>query len=170
MEVLYFAELDSNNNVIRVITAPNDIVSSPNDSAGETWCSNNISNDPDILLVDGVYPGVAWKQTYTTAFDAATRWNYACVGGTYDPVNDVFINGQLYASYTLNEQFKWQCPVAWPTVDDLGNTLPRDAFYPENLLITWIENSLSYVGQRNVDGVQITKTWNPDTFTWSIKE
>lgn len=77
---LYFAELDSSNTVIRVVTAPEDIVSSPNDPAGETWCSNNIPNDPDIPLVDGAYPGVAWKQTYKTAFDAATRWNYAGIG------------------------------------------------------------------------------------------
>ena len=87
---LYFAELDSSNTVIRVVTAPEDIVSSPNDPAGETWCSNNIPNDPDIPLVDGAYPGVAWKQTYKTAFDAVTRWNYATVGGTYDPTNDAF--------------------------------------------------------------------------------
>jgi len=72
---LYFAELNSNNEVIRVVTAPEDIVSSPNDSAGETWCSDNIPNDLDIPLVDGAYPGVAWKQTYKNAFDAATRWN-----------------------------------------------------------------------------------------------
>ena len=98
---LYFAELDSDNNVIRVITTPEDIVSSPNDPAGETWCSNNISDDPDIPLVDGAYPGVAWKQTYKTAFDAATRWNYAATGGTYDPVNDAFIHGKQFDSFKL---------------------------------------------------------------------
>ena len=167
---LYFAELDSNNVVIRVMTAPEDIVSSPNDPAGETWCSNNIPNDPDISLIDGIYPGVAWKQTYKTAFDAATRWNYACIGGTYDPVNDAFINGQLYESYILNEKFQWSSPVAYPTTDDLGNTLPRDAFYPDNLSIIWNENLLKWIGQRVVDGVQITKTWDPNTSTWSIKE
>ena len=108
---LYFAELDSNNTVIRVVTAPEDIVSSPNDPAGETWCSNNIPNDPVIPLVDGAYPGVAWKQTYKTAFDAVTRWNYATVGGTYDPTNDAFTCPQVYASYTLNNEFKWTPPV-----------------------------------------------------------
>ena len=167
---LYFAELDSNNVVIRVITAPENIVSSPNDPAGETWCSNNISNDPDILLVDGVYPGVAWKQTYKNAFDAVTRWNYACVEGTYDPVNDAFINGQLYESYILNDKFQWSSPVAYPTTDDLGNTLPRNAFYPDNLLIDWNENLLKWIGQRVVDDVLITKVWDSNTLTWSIKE
>jgi hypothetical protein len=150
---LYFAELDSSNTVIRVVTAPEDIVSSPNDPAGETWCSNNIPNDPDIPLVDGAYPGVAWKQTYKTAFDAATRWNYAGIGGTYDPANDAFIPEQVYAS-----------------VDDLGNTLPRDAFYPENLIIDWNENLSKWIGQRMVDDVLVTKEWNPDSSTWSIKE
>ena len=167
---LYFAELDSSNTVIRVVTAPEDIVSSPNDPAGETWCSNNIPNDPVIPLVDGAYPGVAWKQTYKTAFDAVTRWNYATVGGTYDPTNDAFTCPQVYASYTLNNEFKWTPPVAYPTVDDQGNSLPRDRFYDDNLLIDWNENLLKWIGQRVEDGVTVTKEWNPDSSTWSIKE
>jgi len=167
---LYFAELDSNNVVIRVMTAPEDIVSSPNDPAGETWCSNNIPNDPDIQLVDGVYPGVAWKQTYKNAFDAVTRWNYAGIEGTYDPVNDAFIQGQLYASWTLDDKFQWAPPVVHPTVDDQGHSLPRDRFYEDNLLIDWHEDLLKWIGQRVVDGVTITKEWNPDSSTWSIKE
>jgi len=168
--VLYFAELDSNNVVIRVMTAPENIVSSPNDPAGETWCSNNIPNDPQIPLVDGVYPGVSWKQTYKNAFDAVTRWNYATIEGTYDPANDAFIEGKLYASYTLNDKFKWTSPVAYPPVDDIGNSLPRDRIYEDNLYIVWNESLLKWIGQRNVDGVTITKEWNPDSSTWSIKE
>tara|TARA_R100001510_G_C7656526_1_gene216614 strand:- start:7836 stop:8345 length:510 start_codon:yes stop_codon:yes gene_type:complete len=167
---LYFAELDSDNNVIRVITTPEDIVSSPNDPAGETWCSNNISDDPDIPLVDGAYPGVAWKQTYKTAFDAATRWNYAATGGTYDPVNDAFIHGKQFDSYVLNDKFKYVAPVAFPTVDDRGNNLPRDAFHPDNLAINWDEPTLSWVGQRWENNVLVSKVWNPNTSTWSIKE
>ena len=167
---LYFAELDSNNQVIRVITAPEDIVSSPNDPAGETWCSDNISNDPQIPLVDGSYPGVAWKQTYKTAFDAATRWNYATVGGVYRPADDAFTCPQLYASYTLNDKFQWTPPVAFPSVDDLGNSLPRGDLYEDSLYIQWDESLLKWIGQRIADGVTITKEWNPDSSTWSIKE
>jgi len=167
---LYFAELDSDNNVIRVITTPEDIVSSPNDPAGETWCSNNIPDDPDIPLVDGAYPGVAWKQTYKNASNAATRWNYACTGGTYDSTNDAFINGKEFNSYTLNSNFKWESPVAFPSVDDLGNSLPRGSFNSDNLLILWDEPNLRWIGQREVDGVEVIKIWNPDNSTWSTKE
>lgn len=167
---LYFAELDSNNTVIRVVTAPEDIVSSPNDPAGETWCFNNIPNDPDISLVDGAYPGVAWKQTYKNASDAVTRWNYAGIGWTWDSSNSAFILPKPYPSWTLNSSFKWEAPVAWPSVDDQGNSLPRDRFYEDNLHIYWDENSSGYLGQRVVDGVTITKEWNSDNSTWSIKE
>ena len=167
---LYFAELDSNNVVIRVMTAPEDIVSSPNDPAGEKWCSDNIPNDPDIPLVNGVYPGVAWKQTYKTASDAVTRWNYAGIGWTWDSSNNAFIPIKTFSSWTLNSSFKWEPPVAWPSVDDLGNSLPRDRFYEDNLNIYWDEDSSSYLGQRVVDDVLITKQWNSDSSTWSIKE
>ena len=167
---LYFAELDSNDTVIRVVTAPEDIVSSPNDPAGETWCFNNIPNDPDISLVDGAYPGVAWKQTYKNASAAERRWKYAGIGWTWDSSNSAFILPKLYPSWTLNSSFKWEAPVAWPSVDDQGNSLPRDRVYEDNLHIYWDENSSGYLGQRVVDGVTITKEWNSDNSTWSIKE
>ena len=43
------------------------------------------------------------------------RKNYAGIGYTYDPVRDVFIPPQPYASWTLNEDTcLWDAPVAYP--------------------------------------------------------
>ena len=167
---LHFAELDKDNNVLRVMTAPEHIVAYPNDPAGETWCLNNIPNDPFIPLVNGVYSGVSWKQTYKNAFDAVTRWNYAATEGKYDPINDAFIYGKEFNSWILNEKFQWTAPIAFPTVDDLGNNLPRNAFHEDNLSIFWEENSLAFIGQRMLNGVLVTKVWDSNNLTWKIKE
>jgi hypothetical protein len=42
------------------------------------------------------------------------RKQYAGIGYTYDPVNDVFIAPQPYGSWTLDENFDWQPPTPMP--------------------------------------------------------
>lgn len=61
----------------------------------------------------------------------AFRMNYACIGGTYDPVRDAFIPPKFYPSWVLNEEtLLWQPPI--PRPDD-------DKFY------YWDENSLTWI-------------------------
>jgi len=43
------------------------------------------------------------------------RGNYAGVGGTYDPVNDVFIIPKPHDSWILDEtNWSWHAPIAYP--------------------------------------------------------
>lgn len=65
----YFAELDSDNKVIRVISVPDE-----HEADGENWCHN--------LL------GGTWKQT---SYNARIRGKYAGIGDFYDPIQDIFI-------------------------------------------------------------------------------
>ena len=57
----HFAELDSNNIVIRVIVVSND-----NEADGENWCKNLLG-------------GVAWKQT---SYNSNIRKHFAGIGFT----------------------------------------------------------------------------------------
>ena len=43
------------------------------------------------------------------------RGNYAGVGFTYDRTNDVFYAPQPYPSWSLNQNWLWEAPVAYPT-------------------------------------------------------
>lgn len=46
----------------------------------------------------------------------ALRGNYAIIGGTYDAVNDVFIDPQPYPSWILNTStWVWEPPIPRPT-------------------------------------------------------
>lgn len=65
----HFAELDSDNKVIRVI-----VVDDQYEADGEQWCH-------DML-------GGTWKQT---SYNAGIRGKYAGIGDTYDSVQDIFI-------------------------------------------------------------------------------
>ena len=78
----YFAELDDDNKVLRVISVSNDVCGEPTldfpdtEAAGRAFIANT-------LKLGGV-----WKQT---SYNGNFRGKYAGIGDTYDAVNDVFV-------------------------------------------------------------------------------
>ena len=86
----YFAELDADNNVIRVLSVRNEDITDQN------------GNEQEAL-------GIAWLQNLfggtwvKTSYNAKIRKNYAGIGFTYDKYRDAFIPPKPYASWVLNE-------------------------------------------------------------------
>jgi hypothetical protein len=78
----YFAELDSNNIVLRVIGVGNDVCGEPTLTFPQTE-TLGIEFIANTLKLGGV-----WKQT---SYNANFRGKYAGIGDTYDAVNDVFV-------------------------------------------------------------------------------
>lgn len=68
----HFAEIDSDNKVVRVLTVPNE-----QEERGE-----------EFLAVD-LNLGGRWIQT---SYNAKLRGKFAGIGDTYDEINDVFIS------------------------------------------------------------------------------
>jgi hypothetical protein len=85
-----------------------------------------------------------------TSFNGNIRKQYAGIGYTYDPVNDVFIAPQPYGSWTLDENFDWQPPTPMPA--------------EEGKVYTWFEPNLK--PNRNV-GRHLTR-WLTPQFLSSI--
>ena len=54
-----------------------------------------------------------------TAGGTPLRGNYAGVGYTYDPVNDVFVAPQPFPSWKLSADYLWEAPVPMPTDNKL---------------------------------------------------
>lgn len=99
----HFAELDSNNVVLRVIVVANSDTSSADGTEkeyiGTAFCER--------LL------GGTWKQT---SYNANFRKNYAGIGYIYDSQRDAFIPPKPYASWSLDESTcQWNAPVPMPT-------------------------------------------------------
>lgn len=75
------------------------------------------------LLVDGVEVeqkgidflnnllGGTWVQT---SYNHNIRKQYAGIGFTYDADADVFVAPQPFASWSLDENYDWQAPIAYP--------------------------------------------------------
>ena len=119
----HFAELDSNNVVLRVIVVSNADTST---AQGEEKESIGIAFCERLL-------GGTWVKT---SYNAKIRKNYAGIGYTYDKDRDAFIPPKPYASWVLNETTcLWNAPVAMPS--DVGQGEPPKMY-------TWNENTTSW--------------------------
>ncbi len=100
----HFAELDSSNNVIRVI-----VVGNPDclDDAGDESEAVGIAFCQQLFGAD-----TRWLQT---SYNGNIRKRYAGIDYTYDPALDAFIPPQPFPSWTLNTAtYDWQSPIPYP--------------------------------------------------------
>lgn len=70
-------------------------------------------------LIDGLDPETYYAQgtpftVKRTSYNGKIRKQYAGIGFTYDPIADVFIEPQPYASWHLDENYDWQPPIPYP--------------------------------------------------------
>lgn len=96
----HYAFLDENNIVTEVITG-----------IDETELIEG--KDPETWY--GEFRGQVCKRT---SYNGNYRKNYAGVGYRYDEELDAFIAPQPFPSWVLDEDCRWQAPVAYPA-DDL---------------------------------------------------
>ena len=99
----HFAELDSNNVVLRVIVVGNkdtaDASGVEKEHIGAAFCERLFGGN--------------WKQT---SYNGNKRKNYAGIGYTFDATRDAFIPPKPFASWVLNEATcQWQAPTPMPT-------------------------------------------------------
>lgn len=100
----HFAQLDENNNVINVI------VVGDKDTADENGVEKEEIGIAFCKSLFGEH--TIWKQT---SYNHKIRRRYAGIGGTYDPVNDAFINIKTFDSWVLNpDTLDWEAPIPMP--------------------------------------------------------
>jgi hypothetical protein len=102
----YFAELDQDNVVLRVIKINNSVCGEPDLSFPDTE-SVGRAFIKDVLKLDGT-----WMQT---SFNASFRKNYAGIGCVWRPDLDGFVSSQPFDGWVLNEEScRWEPPVQYP--------------------------------------------------------
>ena len=164
----HFAELDETNTVLRVIVMDNDWVDANGGdysdqaanrigkmlkSENKTWKQTSYNSR------SGVYHSVAGDGSHVPAADQSKlkRHTFASEGATYDPVNDVFIYPQPYASWVL-DNFNWVPPITEPA--PIGDAT---LFF-----IEWDEDNVRWTGKSSPDGEIPMKdwVWNTGTNVW----
>jgi len=125
----HFAELNSSNEVLRVVVISNDDVEANGgelSSEAETFVASIVPHSED---------GTAWKQT---SYNHNFRKHYAGIGDTYDASKDKFIAPQPYPSWSLDSNDDWKAPVAYPTVTEIDSAPVR---------LNWDEDNQKWLGQ-----------------------
>ena len=105
----HFAEIDSNNKVLRVNCACNQDISNNGGNQSEQAAQHFEITSP---LSEN---GVKWVQT---SYNNNFRKQYAGIGYTYDLIKDKFISPQPYPSWSLDANDDWQAPIPYPQNND----------------------------------------------------
>jgi|TARA_R100001460_G_scaffold4506_6_gene12722 hypothetical protein len=137
----HFAELDADNKVLRVVVACDKDIS---DNGGDQ--EETAANHFGQKTVKLSFNGVKWVQT---SYNDNFRKRFAGIGMYYDPVNDVFIHDQPFASWTLDSEFEWQPPVARPAETEVYRN------------ISWDEDNQRWLAN-HADNSNVYR-WNPET-------
>ena len=140
----HFAELDSNNVVLRVVVVGNDCVPSDEHIDGETWCID-------------FFKGGTWKQT---SYNHNFRKQYAGIGYTYDAAKNKFLSPQPHNSWALDANDDWQAPVTYPTITTYGSNDPLDIY-----LISWDEDNLRWTATDHEDPIN-NFNWDASALAW----
>jgi hypothetical protein len=103
----HFAEINSNNVVLRVLVVAND-----NEERGQDFLAN------DCGL------GGTWVQT---SYNANIRGKFAGIGDIYDVEADRFYSASPFPSWTLNKtSWTWEAPTPMPTDDGIYQWVEDD--------------------------------------------
>jgi len=142
----HFAELDSNNKVLRVVVACNQDIANNGGEQSEQAAEHFKTICP---LSEN---GVKWIQT---SYNNRFRKQYAGNDYTYDVNKNIFIQAQPFPSWSLDSNDDWQAPVAYPTVTTYGNNVPY--------IISWNEAEQKWIGKDNQNN---EFAWIPSSLSW----
>ena len=147
----HFAELNSSNEVLRVIVISNDDVDSHGgelSSEAETFVASIVPHSTG---------GTAWKQT---SYNSNFRKQYAGIGHTYDASKNKFISPQPYPSWSLDSNDDWVAPVTKPTITEIDSNI---------VYISWDEDNQKWLGETGTgDPIVITNyEWDATNLQWN---
>jgi hypothetical protein len=137
----HFPELDSNNNVLRVIKVDNNVINNASGLLGENdgvaFCKSLFGEDTIWKQTSyNTRGGIHYDSNKNPDSETAIRGNHAESGMIYDSTLDAFyFPTALYPSWTFNKTtFKWEAPVAYPT---------------DELIYEWDETTRTWVAPIN---------------------
>ena len=153
----HFAKIDDDDKTVLNVEVIEDDVLDPNNTGTE-------DESLGVAFLANIHGWSNWKKTsYNTYQDGHLkggtpfRGNFASIGGTYDSVNDIFLDNKYFPSWVLDlSKADWAPPVVYPTVLEYGD--PVKYYMP-----SWDEDNQKWVSITPTD----IHEWDPDTSSWS---
>ena len=104
-----FALINKDNVVISVLSVGNETITQ-NGSEVEQLGIDFLTNE---INIKNIYPECFLIRQ--TSYNSNFRSKYAGIGDTWDETNNVFISPKPFTTWTLNNNFKWEAPISYPT-------------------------------------------------------
>jgi len=147
----HFAELNSSNEVLRVVVISNDDVEANGgelSTEAETFVASIVPHSED---------GTAWKQT---SYNSNFRKQYAGIGDTFDSSKDKFIKPQPYPSWSLDSNDDWVAPVTYPTITEIDSNI---------VYTSWDEDNQKWLGATYTGDPIVTTNyeWDATNLQWN---
>jgi hypothetical protein len=148
----HFAELNSSNEVLRVVVISNDDVAAN---------GGDLHADAEAFvktIVPHSTGGNTWKQT---SYNNNFRKQYAGIGDTFDASKNKFIKPKPFPSWSLDSNDDWEAPVTYPTVTEIDS---------EKLFINWDEANQKWLGKTYTGDGDETITnyeWDATNTEWN---
>ena len=148
----HFAELDSSNEVIRVVVISNDDVAA---NGGDLHADAETFVASIVPYSTG---GTAWKQT---SYGDNFRKQFAGIGYSYDSSKNKFISPKPYPSWSLNASDEWAAPVTYPNSVEISS---------KTVYVSWDEANQKWLGETIVFGdpdVITNYEWDASGLSWN---
>lgn len=147
----HFAELNSSNEVLRVVVISNDDVDAnggDQHADAETFVASIVPHSTG---------GTAWKQT---SYNNNFRKQYAGIGDTFDASKNKFIKPKPFPSWSLDSNDDWQAPVTKPTVTEIDSNI---------VYTSWDEDNQKWLGETYTGDPIVTTNyeWDATNLQWN---
>ena len=161
----HFAELNSDNVVLRIVVIDNNDVNSHGGDLSEQAAE----------YVKTIVPLIGGTRYVQTSYNNKFRKNYAAISGKYLPEKDKFIGAKPYSSWILDSDDVYQPPVAKPSEDQRYRDLNKTSIeingeitnIPQGIpcAVNWKEDVIGWVC---IDSSNVARKWDPNTSTWNV--
>ena len=148
----HFAEIDSNNEVVRVIVVDdNDVANNGGEASAEAAAF--VGTIAKLASINN-----SWVQF---SADGSFRQRPAGIGGTYDSTKNVFIDKKPYSSWSLNDNNVWVAPVTYSNTEYNGRPVH---------VVKWDEVNQKWLAlDLDVDNDTATNLeWDTGTSAWVV--
>ena len=177
-----FAKIDENNSVIKVVSVHNNVITDENgeqESLGIEFLKN-LYNEPNAKWVQTSYntrSGIHY--TVVEVLDAngknitkvvesedqskAFRANHASLGGSYDPVKDIFVGPKPFSNYVgPNDQGLWDPPITFPSIQSYTDENGVEKFWQ----IKFDNDNIRWLGSHVKEDFSFDFVWNESNSSW----
>jgi len=165
-----FAKIDENNAVVQVVSVHNNVITDENGAEQESLgieFLKNLYNEPNAKWLQTSYNTRSGKYYNADGTEGdqskAFRANHACLGGSYDPVKDIFVGIKPFSNYVgPNDQGLWDPPITFPSIQSYTDENGDEKFWQ----IKFDNDNIRWLGSHVQEEFSFDFVWNESNSSW----